>query len=258
MNATNLKTGKKPATHDPRDLQFAHYLIPGMPERPAVFGWNAPWSDDGWGMLGNDQYGDCVFAGADHETMLWNAQSDKQPEFRDEDALADYGAVTGFSPDDPNSDQGTNVRDAMKYRYHTGLRDASGARHKIGAYVALEPGNIDHVEEAMYLFGAVGIGIEFPESAMTQFNNEKPWSVVSGAQVEGGHYIPLVAVRKVGRRHDLECVTWGRVQPMTRGFYEKYCDEAWGILSPEMMKGGISPGGFDMRTLNADLNALKA
>ncbi len=139
----------------------------------------------------------------------------------------------------------------MKYRKSTGLIDANSNRHKIGAYLALEPGNTDHLLAALYLFGAVGIGIQFPNSAMDQFNAGKPWSVVQGAQIEGGHYIPLVAHRTY-----LECVTWGRIQYMTMQFYQKYCDEAWAILSPEMLNAGKSPEGFDLKQLQADLIAL--
>jgi hypothetical protein len=143
------------------------------------------------------------------------------------------------------------VRDALNYRRKTGLIDAAGNRHKIGAFLALEPGNVDHLLEALYLFGIVGIGIQFPDSAMDQFNAGKPWSVVAGARIEGGHYVPLVA-----KRSNLECVTWGRIQPMTSQFYAKYCDEAWAILSPEMLKGGKSPEGFDLAQLQTDLNAV--
>ena len=58
-------------------------------------------------------------------------------------------------------------------------------------------------------------------------------------------------------RANLECVTWGRVQQMTAQFYAKYCDEAWAILSPEMLKAGKSLEGFDLAQLQADLTALK-
>jgi hypothetical protein len=36
---------------------------------------NARFAVAHWGMLGNDHYGDCVWAGAAHETMLWNKEA---------------------------------------------------------------------------------------------------------------------------------------------------------------------------------------
>lgn len=243
--------GKKPATYDHRDLQFAHYRTTSVPlqKPPTRFGHEALVSN--WGMLGNDQYGDCVFAGAAHETMLWNAERGITVPITAENALSDYGAVTGFTPDDPNSDQGTNVRDALDYRRQTGIVDATGARHKIAAYVALEPGNWSHVDEALYLFGAVGIGIEFPESAMVQFRNHKPWSVVHGAAIDGGHYVPLVAMRD-----NIIAVTWGQTQKLTKSFFSKYCDEAYAMLTEEMLTNGKTLEGFDLAHLQADLALL--
>ena len=258
-----LKLGKKAATYDKRDFQFAHYrTLAPLPPYPVQFGHEALIAAKAWLMLGNgpdnsvtDGFqgaGDCVFAGADHETMLWTTETGKPAKFTGANAIADYSAVTGYNPNDPNTDQGTNVRDALKYRRKTGLIDAAGKRHKIGAYLALEPGNTDHLYEALYLFGVVGIGIRFPGSAMDQFDAGKPWAVVAAAQIEGGHYIPLVARRPPY----LECVTWGSIQAMTDQFYATYCDEAWVILSSEMLAAGKSPEGFDLKQLQADLKAL--
>ena len=255
------RLGKKPATYDKRDLQFAHYRTTGLPSHPKQFGHEKLVAANAWQMLGNGPdntvstgfqgAGDCVFAGGDHETMLWSLEGDTPAKFTGANAISDYSAVTGYNPKNPNSDQGTDVRQALKYRRSTDLIDTASKRHKIGAYLALEPGNTEHLLEALYLFGIVGIGIQFPESAMDQFNSSKPWSVVAGARIEGGHYIPLAA-----NRTNLECVTWGRIQQMTAQFYAKYCDEAWAILSPEMLKNGKSPEGFNLAQLQSDLNAL--
>lgn len=247
-----LKFGKKPVVYDRRDLQFMRYRTGVLPAHPAQFGHENLIGADAWGMLGNDTVGDCVFAGSDHETMLWTTEAGDSAMFTPENAIADYSAVTGYDPNDPSTDKGTDVRQALQYRQQTGLIDASGNRHKIGAYLALEPGNFDSLLETMYLFSAVGIGIEVPQSAMDQFNAGQPWSVVHGSQeMVGGHYAPLVA-----ERGNLICVTWGRLQQMTLQFYMKYCDEAWAILSPEMLKEGVSLEGFDLAQLKADLTDL--
>ena len=51
---------------------MSRYLIPAkLPTPPAEFGHDAVIGD--WEMLGNDTVGDCVIAGALHETMLWTA-----------------------------------------------------------------------------------------------------------------------------------------------------------------------------------------
>jgi hypothetical protein len=252
-----MKLGKAPPKHDDRTLHFAAYLDPELHITvPTSFGherdvYKVPYQD--WLMLGNDRYGDCVFAGAAHETILWNAEHGKPTNFTDEAVLSDYAAVTGFDPRTGANDDGTVVLDALNYRRHTGIVDAQGDRHKISAYVALEPGNWHHLLAALYLFGAVGIGIEFPNSAMAQFDRGKAWSVAPGAKNEGGHYIPLVAKRG----NYLDCVTWARLQAMTKAFYTKYCDEAYAILSPEHLAGGRTLEGFDLPSLNHDLSLLR-
>ena len=264
-----LRLGKKPATYDSRDLLFAQFrTAEPLPSHPKHFGHEKLVGAKSWQMLGNGPdntvatgfggAGDCVFAGGDHETMLWTLESGAPANFSGANAIADYIAVTGYDPKAPvdangdnPTDQGTNVRDALKYRQKTGLIDAAGKRHNIGAYVSLELGNQEELLEALYLFGIVGIGFAFPGSAMDQFNAGKPWSVVPGPKPKDGHYVPFVAYRK-----NLECVSWGRIQRMTWPFYQKYCDEAWAILSPEMLVEGKSLEGFNLAQLQADLKTL--
>lgn len=270
-----MNLGKLPHVSDPRDFLFADYrTTPALPKHPRTFGHEKLVPT--WGMLGNDQYGDCVFAGGDHESMLFNAEAGRAVSFEAANALADYGAVTGFKSSDPNSDCGTNVRDALNYRRQIGLVDSVGIRHKIDAYVKLKLRDAEDLYEAMYLFGAVGIGINFPDSAMDQFNADEPWSVVRGASVDGGHYIPCVSLRgagllgpyadslfgdaaealDAGATRDIVCVTWGKLQPMTLGFYEAYADEAYALLSAETLTDGKTLEGFDLDQLRADLRAL--
>jgi hypothetical protein len=259
-----LKTGKLPARHDERDLRFADYVELGtvLPKVPRMFGHEKAVPE--WGMLGNGPdpemgpaftgAGDCVWAGAAHETMLWTSESGAgEAVFSTHGVLDDYAAVTGYTPTDPDTDRGTEVRAALNFRRRTGIVDARGTRHRLGAYVALQPGNIDHIHAALYLFGAVGLGIRFPASAMAQFEAHMPWTVVEAAEIDGGHYIPLVA-----RRADkLDCVSWARIQPMTASFLQTYCDEAYALLSPEMLNAsGRSPEGFDLHQLTRDLAAV--
>ena len=250
-----LKLGRKYFTKDERDLKLSHYKATNLltlPNPPTTFGHYSSISN--WGMLANDNVGDCVFAGADHETILWTAEGTGTPAmFTDSNTLSDYSAVTGYNPNDPNSDNGTEVRTVLQYRQKTGMIDSLGRRHKIGAYLALDNTNVNELKEAVYLFGAVGIGINFPDSAMSQFDAGKPWSVVKNSSIGGGHYVPIVGYDS----NYIYCVTWGKIQPMTYSFFTTYCEEAWAILSTEFLNGkGVSPEGFNLSQLQADLTAI--
>jgi hypothetical protein len=245
------KLGKRPARPGAYKLRLGFYLnVAALPPLPATFGHEGLISS--WGTLGNDDYGDCVWAGAAHETMLLNKEAGVVVSFTDAAVLSDYTAVTGFNPNDPNSDDGTDVQTAAAYRQKTGVIDAAGNRHKIAAYLALDPGNLDHLYYASYLFGAVGIGIQFPESAMDQFSAGQPWDVVKGASIDGGHYIPLVARRDDG----LHVITWGKNQTMTENFLRTYCDEAVAYISQEALVNQKSPEGFDYVQLSQDLQSF--
>jgi len=244
-----MKLGKLPAAPKSTDFKLTQYLT-ALPKRPTSFGHEKLISE--WGMLGNDRHGDCVFAGAAHETMLWNAAAGRTVPFTTEGVLSDYSAVTGFNPNDPNTDNGTMVADAMSYRRKTGIVDAFGVRHKIGAYVSIRPRNYEQFLSALWMFGIVGVGIRFPSSAMQQFSEQKVWRATQ-SPIDGGHYVPVVA----NRAGQPMCVTWGRLQRMTRQFYLRYCDEAYVLLSEGMLTNGKSPEGFDMEKLLNDLGSLQ-
>jgi hypothetical protein len=249
-----LKLGKTPARRGAVKFKMMTYLKkPELPTPPQIFG-HQKLIGASWGMLGNDNYGDCVWAGAAHETMLWNKEAGTSASFNNKGVLSDYSAVTGFKPNDPSTDNGTDMQQAASYRRKTGVLDSKGKRHKVGAYLALPPGDIDQLALAIYLFGATGIGIKFPNSAMDQFNAGKPWDVKAGAKIDGGHYIPGLGRDKNG---NIIVVTWGKLQLMTPAFYKKYCDEVVAYVSKEALKGDTSPEGFKYAQLVSDLNALK-
>lgn len=250
-----MKLGKLPAKEDPRTLKLSVYDV-DLPTPTKIFGFGSLYEN--WGMLGNDKYGDCVFAGAAHETMMWNKlRGGTDVKMSTQNTLLDYSDVTGFNPQFPNTDQGTYVIDALHYRQHTGIRDAAGNRHQIAAYVELEPGNFDQAIQATYIFGAVGIGFMVPESIFEQWDNGEYWDVVNDGNVPivGGHYVPSVGSRNSSAR--ITIVTWGRRWQMTRRFYERYVDEAWVMLSEEQIRadgGGIH--GLNIDKLREDLAAI--
>lgn len=248
-----MKLGKKPARKDAVKFKLSQYLnlsaLPTPPTKAGHQGLIVDWE----GMLGNDKYGDCVFAGAGHETILWNKEAGKNVLITEQNALSDYSAVTGFNPNNPSSDQGTDMTEATSYRRKTGIVDSSNNRHKVIAYLAISPGNITQMKQAIYLFSNVGIGFEFPNYAMDEFNAGQSWHLKSGGHIDGGHYVPAIGYNGTY----IYTITWGKVQKMTWGFFKKYCDEAVVYISDEFLTGGKSLEGFDLTQLQADLSQLK-
>ena len=261
-----LHLGKKDPTYDSRDLRYAvirqGITLPKIPPPSGGYGMDF----QNWFMLGNGPddtvfqgfqgCGDCAWAGPAHETMESCKNSGRSvPTFSGKTVVGQYAQYSGYDPKTGANDNGSNVRDVLSWRQKKGLLDDAGTPHKIGAYVSVEPGNLEHLWEALWLFEAVGVGIQFPGSAMDQFNAGKEWTVVPGAKPEGGHYIPIVGHPNADT---WTCVTWGKRQTMTAEFLSKYSDEAWAWIDPERYSQltGNTQQGFSDASLQQYLTAV--
>jgi len=261
----DYKFGKLPARPEAIKLRMSTYLdrkAIKLPPRPmGPFGHGHIIRESDWGMCANDKYGCCVFAGSAHETKMLAGLGGKQTWFPDNAVLSDYAAVTGFNEHAPldaqgnnPTDNGTDMQVAAKFRQNTGIQDGHGNRHKVAAYLAIDPGNLEQHLMALYLFGAVGIGIEVPAYAPDQFDEDIPWDVKPGAEkIVGGHYVPAL----YWDGSNLEVITWARTQKMTPRFLSRFNDESVAYLSTESLTNRRSPEGFDYDTLLADLNQLR-
>src|SRR5947209_17293807 len=118
--AIQYKLGKTAARPGAVSMKLSAYLSKAqLPVPPANFGHYDLISK--YGMLGNDHYGDCVWAGAAHETMMWCKEAGSTATFTDKGVLGDYSKVTGFKPNDPTTDQGTDMQVAASFRRKTGV-----------------------------------------------------------------------------------------------------------------------------------------
>lgn len=247
-----MKLGKKPYIPKEKDFQYKKYKLTSaaLPPLPQTFGPKAQIVD--WGMLGNDLYGCCVFSGQAHSVMLWTAEGGKPVNFTTQGVLSDYSAVTGFNPNDPSTDQGTYLRDALDYGRKVGFVDADGNRHKIKAFLLLDLLDFNDILQATYIFSSTTLGLSMTQTAMDQFDAGEPWTKITDEEIKGGHEVELIAWDGIW----LYVVTWGKVQKMSVEWFRAYADEAYVKLSDDFLKNGLSPDGFDMAQLQADLAAL--
>jgi hypothetical protein len=256
VDPKKLKLGKSAARHDPRTLMLAAYTTTALPPPPATCDLTKKVGSS-WGMMENDQIGDCTCAAAGHLIMEWTANAGKKMVTpSNKQIVAAYSAITGYNPTTGANDNGAVEIDVLNYWRQTGI-----AGHKIGAYVALEPSNHTNVMDAVCIFEGCYIGMQLPISAQAQVQNHQPWSVSPGGLNGdgkpgswGGHAVPVVAYDARG----VTVVTWGALQVMTWSFWAAYCDEAYAILSNDYLTGKKkTPGGFSMAQLEADLADLK-
>jgi hypothetical protein len=204
-------------------------------------------------MMLNDRLGDCTIAAAGHVIEAWTANAGHTSIVPDSEILKTYSAVSGYDPNSGANDDGAFELDVLNEWQKNGI-----GGHKIGAYVALEPANHDHIRIATFLFGSVYLGLALPISIQGQ----EVWSVPPWGPVDdgapgslGGHAVPVVSYSKMG----LTCVTWGSLMNMTWSFFDAYCEESYALLSSDWVSGNrMAPNGLFLEQLKADLAAIKS
>lgn len=255
IDPLKLKLGKQVARHDPRTLLLASYMTTELPAPPPAFDLTSKVS--AWGMMENQDIGDCTCAAAGHLIMEWTANAGKKMVTPTDKQIVDaYSAITGYNPKTGANDNGAVEIDVLNFWRQSGI-----AGHKISAYMALEPSNHNHIMDSVYIFEGCYIGVQLPVSAKDQIKNHQPWSVPPGGAIGdgkpgswGGHAVPVVAYDSRG----VTVVTWGATQMMTWSFWEAYCEEAYAILSADYLTGKkTTPQGFSLQQLQEDLANLK-
>jgi hypothetical protein len=253
IDHTKVRLGKRQQRIDPRTLKMAKY-VEALPAAPTGQNWLKPIA---WPMYGNDTLGDCVEAASGHMIELWNSFTAPAAALPTQaQIIAAYSGATGYNPADPSSDQGTDMLSFLNYWRNTGV-----AGQKIAAYVSLNPGDLNELRLAIYLFGAAMIGVQLPITAQSQPTG---WSVPSGLTGNGapgswgGHCVPVAAYAQSNPAADRnKIITWGEVITMSDYFYQCYCDEAYAVLSQDWIEANSqAPNNFNLAALQADLAAL--
>jgi hypothetical protein len=202
-------------------------------------------------MLGNDNYGDCVYAADGHITVQQTFFGQGAAYVvSEQQALGAYSQMTGFDPSDPNTDQGDTLQNGLGYQMKYGF-----GGHKIAAFAQLDINNMNDIKNAVAEFGAVDLALNFPAFAMDQFNQGKPWDVSStNTQIEGGHCVLLVGYSDAY----LYVATWGGIQKVTYAFFKKYFVEAWALISEDWINAasGKDPEGVNKYDFGAQFAAL--
>ncbi|MGC9157388.1 MAG: hypothetical protein ACP5FH_00245 [Terracidiphilus sp.] len=246
---SQMKLGRKAIKTDSRTLRLARYLTPALPAPPPSADWTR--GITAWGMMLNDQLGDCTIAGLGHAIQVWTANTTTEQTVPDSAILTAYEQWDGYVPGDPSTDQGGIELDVLNDFRQDGLDG-----HKLLAFADPAVADLTEIRQAINLFGGVYIGLALPLTAQTQ----DVWDVVpdngSGntqAGSWGGHAVFVPSYDQNG----FTCVTWGVLKKMTTAFWSSYCDEAHALLSPDWIGAKGSPEGFNLQQLEADLAVIQ-
>ena len=202
-----------------------------------------------WGMMGNDEVGDCTCAAIGHVIEQWTAYTDPAPVvMTTEQVIAAYSAISGYVPGEPQTDVGATCVSALKYWMRTGMNTPGGGPDTLTAFARVR--SVEELRRAIATFGNAYAGVALPISAQS----EDVWSSTADAPGSwGGHCVPLVGFNGTGPI----CVTWGALKQMTWAWWEKYGEEAYAMLSPDWMRAnGFDPAGVNWGTLKEALATI--
>jgi len=240
--------GRKSVKTDSRTLQIGDYMGDKLPAPPKSVDWTKGITN--WGVMLNDQLGDCTIAGAAHAIQVWTAENGKCVRLPNAVIEQYYERWDGYKPGDKSTDCGGVELDVLNRWKKEGM-----AGHRLYAFADPKVKNLREIRQSIALFGGVYISLDLPLTAQKQ----KVWDARAnpGEKAKkgswGGHCVFVPA-------YDAEsftCVTWGELKKMTVAFWKAYCDEAHVLLSHDWVTAKGSPAGFDLKQLEADLGLIR-
>lgn len=256
MNGRRL--GKLAPRHDARTLKLARYTA-ALPDPAPSCDMTAKVTN--LGMMLNDHLSDCTCAAIGHIIQCWTAEYNRQIILSDIDILAAYEGGCGYDPTDPATDQGGVELDMLNYWRKTGV-----GGHMLGAYATLQkrPGSLwgtlfgsswrHDVMRSVYYFGSAYIGVTLPDEVLGP--GVIPWTGSWKPNPNNGHAVPIVAYDADG----VTVVTWGMLLKASWDFLDRCMDEGYCPMAKDIVDdvSGKSPQGFDLATLQNDLNSVTA
>lgn len=204
-------------------------------------------------QYGNDTHGDCTCATWAAVFKSDAAANGKTIDFTTAEILAMYRS-SGWDGT-PSSDNGWTMQGAASHAQRVGLRDTTGQLHVAGPWLSINWRDIEEVKLAMFMFGALPVGIALP---LAYQDTSKPWAAVDGDRGEpgswGGHSLTAVACDHDG----VILRTWGARQRITWAGWMKYVDEVIAKIDPLWCSNtALAPNGFAIEDLIAAQGVLR-
>jgi hypothetical protein len=256
--ATTLKFGRLQRTYNPRVPHLSSLLAGCTLKAPPK---SADWTKGmpkNLGMMLNDTLGDCTCAAVYHAIQVWTFNTGKIVTEPDSDVEKLYIMACGYNPRVPGEGPGGNEQHVLTYLMEQGapLGPKGATRHKIAAFVEVDPRNLDDVKWTINDCGLAYIGFNVPQSV--QPPGEMPpsvWEYVPDqSNIIGGHAVILAGYDDAGAR----VISWGQYYTMTWEFFAHFVDEVYAIADANWVeKKKTTPGGMTMEELEAQMQALK-
>jgi hypothetical protein len=246
---------KRPVAAGPR-LKMANYLRAALPPAPAAVDFSAAGQPALSNVYLNDSLGDCVIAGGYHIVATETGNAGDLFVANDDQLIKDYGAIGGYVPNDPSTDQGCDEPTALNYWLANGFANGT----KPLGWLAVDATNRAELQSALFLFENLYFGVELPDAWVNPFpDNGFTWDVAGQPDPNNGHCVIGVGYGDAGVKID----TWGLFGTVTWAALAKYfVPSAFGavyvLLTPDQLTKGQTkaPNGVDWSSLIADFDAI--
>jgi hypothetical protein len=252
----DIKLGRKPRLYGPtlkwetlRNLARVTPPTP-LPVMPPAWNWLLHCAPD-FTMMGNDVLGDCVCAACLHAVQVWSSVSnppeDTEPT---QTAVRLYEQDCGYIPGQPKTDQGCWLQAVLADWHGKGITMADGSVDRLYLPpIEITPSDFYSLREATYQCGAVAIGFNVPQYIYQAPPPVWRYDPTGDQTIVGGHAVVVGGYHKKtkGSSHYFDFVSWGRQYKMDGGFWTKFVDEAYALVSMRWIEAtGRTPAGLTM------------
>ena len=247
---------RHPVALGPR-LKMSRYLLGSLPAPPASCDWTAAALEALRQMYGNDVLGDCVIAAGYHIEGVETGNAGDMFIATEAQIEKDYGAIGGYVPGDPSTDQGCDEVTAMNWWAANGFAD----KVKPLGWISVDPTNKTEVMQALYLFENCMFGIDLPDAWVNPMPSASgfTWDAAGSPDPENGHGFNGAGYDSAG----VKICTWGMLGKITWAAIAKYAAQSADgqllvLITPAQLAKGMAkaPNGIDWTSLIADFDAL--
>ena len=241
-------------------LSLRNYLMRALPPPPTTIDYSGPAQASIAQVYGNDNLGDCVIAGIAHLVGVFTggANNGQSYVYSSNDIIKLYGAIGGYVPDDPNTDNGCDEVTALNYWQENGAPVGS---HQISGWLAVSPNDQIEYRTALWLFENLYFGIELPDEWINPFPAQSGfvWDAASPSNPNNGHCVVGVGYTTGG----VKISTWGMTGLITDAAIAQYASAGSGgqlytVISQDAINKATqkAPAGFDWSQLVADFDSM--
>lgn len=254
----NRRLGKRAAVVDTRMALLHAVARPAqLPPVPKWVNWRANLPDTGVPMLGNEKCGCCVFATIFHylECAAAYTRHPLPSAPTEAECIEAYSLVTGYDPDDPNTDLGTYVMGrggAVEHWARVGIV-CGGVRNRLARAATVNFKDPDALKQALAL-GPVMMGASMSEvDCLSPFMWDQ-----QGGDMQGGHEFLCLGFETLSSGktyYDVE--TWDGMWRATDDWVAHAVDECVIPLNRAFFDAsGVSPSGLDWATVDRLMRAV--